>query len=61
MVGATAVIQQLGIPRSTLYHLVKLGKIPTYDVRKPWHTQQRIKFKMSEVEAALEQLGKEAE
>jgi hypothetical protein len=53
MVGATAVVRELGIPRSTLYRLVEDGKIPVHQERQPWHKEPRLKFRISEVKAAL--------
>jgi predicted DNA-binding transcriptional regulator AlpA len=37
MVGASAVVRELGIPRSTLYRLVDEKRIPVHRERKPWH------------------------
>lgn len=57
MVGATDVVRETGIPRSTLYRLVDEKKIPAHSERKPWQRQARLRFKMSEVRAALERLA----
>lgn len=53
MVGATDVIRETGIPRTTLYRLVDEKKIPAHQERKPWQRQARLRFRMSEVRAAL--------
>lgn len=54
MVGASKVITETGIPRTTLYRLVEAKKIPVYEERKPWQRKARFRFKLSEVRAALE-------
>jgi predicted DNA-binding transcriptional regulator AlpA len=56
MVGATEVIRETGIPRTTLYRLVEEKKIPAHPERKPWQRQGRLRFRMSEVRAALERM-----
>jgi hypothetical protein len=53
MVGASKVIRETGIPRTTLYRLVAENKIPAYPERKPWQREARLRFKLSEVRAAL--------
>lgn len=54
MVGATEVIRELGIPRSTLYRLVKEQRIPVHEERKPWQKSPRVRFLISEVRTALD-------
>ena len=56
MVGATEVIRETGIPRTTLYRLVEDRKIPAHHERKPWQTRGRLRFRMSEVRKALAEL-----
>lgn len=57
MVGASAVVRELGIPRTTLYRLVNAGKIPTHPDPRPWRQRRSHVFLLSEVRAALAQLG----
>ena len=59
MVGASDVIRETGIPRTTLYRLVGEKKIPAYTDKKPWQRQARLKFKMSEVREALARMQAE--
>jgi excisionase family DNA binding protein len=54
LVTAKAVVDELGIPRSTLYRLVKDGKIHAEDVTQDWHSRRQYRFRVSEVRAALE-------
>lgn len=61
MVGATDVIRETGIPRTTLYRLVDEKKIPAHQERKPWQRQARLRFRMSEVRAALAKMQEAAE
>lgn len=53
MVGASQVIRETGIPRTTLYRLVDEKKIPAHEERKPWEKRARKRFLLSEVRAAL--------
>jgi predicted DNA-binding transcriptional regulator AlpA len=53
MVGASAVVRELGIPRSTLYRLVDEKRIPVHRERKPWQKNEVLRFKLSEIRAAL--------
>lgn len=59
MVGATEVIRETGIPRTTLYRLVEDRKIPAHRERKPWQSRGSLRFKLSEVREALERLQNE--
>lgn len=54
MVGASEVIRKTGIPRTTLYRLVDEKKIPVHEDRKPWQKRTRLRFRLSEVRAALQ-------
>lgn len=54
MVTAKVIADEFGIPRSTLYRLVKDGRIPAHDVTQPWHDRKQFRFRMSEVKAAVE-------
>lgn len=54
MVTAKIITQRFDIPRSTLYRLVADGDIPAHDVTKSWHRQRQLRFKVSEVQQALE-------
>lgn len=53
MVGASAVIRTLDIPRVSFYRAVKDGRIPFREERKPWQRRAVKRFKLSEVRAAL--------
>jgi predicted DNA-binding transcriptional regulator AlpA len=53
MVGASEVIRETGIPRTTLYRLIDEKKIPAYEERKPWQKRAVKRFLLSEVRAAL--------
>lgn len=53
MVGASQVIRETGIPRTTLYRLVNEKKIPVHEERRPWEKRTRKVFRLSEVRAAL--------
>lgn len=61
MVTAKVITEEFGIPRSTLYRLVKDGRIPAHDVTKPWHERQQVRFLVSEVRAALERKSGDAQ
>lgn len=54
MVTAKVISDQFHIPRSTLYRLVRQGRIPSHDVTQPWHDRRQLRFKVSEVQAAIE-------
>lgn len=54
MVTVGRVVEAFGIPQSTVYYLVRIGKIPAHDVTQSWHKQRRLQFKLSEVRAALD-------
>ena len=56
MVGAAAVVRELGIPRSTLYRLVNDKVVPVHEEQKPWHKAPRLRFRLSEVRDALDQM-----
>lgn len=54
MVGASEVIREIGIPRTTLYRLVEDGRIPVHEEeRKPWQRRTSKRFLLSEVKQAL--------
>lgn len=55
MVGASAVIRELKIPRTNFYRAIKDGRIPVHEVRQPWNRREVVKrFLLSEVRAALD-------
>jgi predicted DNA-binding transcriptional regulator AlpA len=54
MVGASEVVRELGIPRSTLYRLVEEKRVPVHREKKPWQKEPRLRFLLSEVRAALD-------
>lgn len=59
MVTAQEVRKELGIPRYTLYRLIDEGKIPYHELAPElWHKadRRRLRFRVSEVRAALERL-----
>jgi hypothetical protein len=55
MVTSTVITRELGIPAYALHRLVKRGVVPVHDVTpKGWPHQRRVlRFKLSEVRAAL--------
>jgi predicted DNA-binding transcriptional regulator AlpA len=53
MVGASTVIRETGIPRTTLYRLIESRHIPVHEERKPWQKRAVKRFRMSEVRDAL--------
>lgn len=54
MVTAKVITDRFHIPRSTLYRLVKDGRVPAHDVTQPWHDRRQLRFKVSEVRKAIE-------
>jgi predicted DNA-binding transcriptional regulator AlpA len=54
MVGASQVIRETGIPRTTLYRLIEARRIPVHEERKPWQKRPVKRFLLSEVRAALD-------
>lgn len=54
MVTAKVITDQFHIPRSTLYRLVDDGRIPAHDVTQPWHGRRQLRFRVSEVQAAID-------
>lgn len=57
MVGASYVIRETGIPRTTLYRLIEAKKIPVHVERKPWQRRAVKRFRMSEVRKALDEMA----
>lgn len=54
MVGASAAIRALGIPRTSFYRAVEDGRIPVHEVRQPWNRRAIVKrFDLDEVRRAL--------
>lgn len=53
MVGASEVIRELGIPRTTFYRLIGDKRIPVYEERKPWQKRPVKRFQLDEVRTAL--------
>lgn len=56
MVTAKVISDQFHIPRSTLYRLVDEGKVPVHDVTADYHQRRQIRFKVSEVQTALDRI-----
>lgn len=54
MVGASQAIRELGIPRTSFYRLVDEKRIPVHEERKPWEKRPRLRFRLSEIRAALD-------
>ena len=54
MVTAKVIAEKFDIPRSTLYRLVGEGRVPAHDVTKPWHSRRQFRFRVSEVQRAIE-------
>lgn len=61
MVTAKVITDRFHIPRATLYRLVDQGKVPAHDVTADYHQRRQIRFKESEVQAALEQIKRDRE
>lgn len=62
MVQAKVICDRFGIPRGSIYRLVRENLIPYHiEPPKPWQTKRKrnIVFKPSEVEAALKRLKEE--
>jgi hypothetical protein len=54
LVSVKGVLEHFGMPRPTLYGLIKRGKIPVHrQQQEAWHTRERYLFSIPEVEAAL--------
>ena len=61
-VTAQTVTKELGIPRQALYRLVDAGRVPVHELPPEfWHSQnrRRLRFKVSEVRAALDRMQAE--
>lgn len=56
MVTAKVISDQFHIPRSTLYRLVEDGRIPAEDVTEVWHKRRQFRFRVSEVQQALDEM-----
>jgi excisionase family DNA binding protein len=56
LVGMDEVYRRTGIPRQTLYDMVRDGRMPSVDVTQPWHTRRQYKFRLSEVDAMMARL-----
>ena len=54
LVTAKVIAAQFHIPRSTLYRLVDQGRIPAEDVTQPWHDRRQLRFKVSDVQRAID-------
>lgn len=54
LVPAKVVVEELSIPRYALYRLAYEGRIPSHDITQGWHTQRQLRFRLSEVRAALQ-------
>lgn len=59
LVTAQVITDQFHIPRSTLYRLVKDGKVRAVDVTEDFHTRRQYRFLVSEVTADLERIKRE--
>ncbi len=53
MIGASQVIRETGIPRTTLYRLIEAKRIPVHEDRKPWQKRPVKRFRLSEIREAL--------
>jgi predicted DNA-binding transcriptional regulator AlpA len=57
LVTASVVSRHFGIPVSTLYYLANSGQVPYHELPpKPWVKRRQLRFKLSEVRAALDKL-----
>ncbi len=56
LVSASEIARHFGIPRSTVYALVKSGDIPAHDVTRSWHKRTHYGLRISEVAAALRKI-----
>ncbi len=53
LVSADEICKRFDIPRGSLYHLVKQGRIPAVDVTRPYAKKKRWRFDPDEVARAL--------
>jgi predicted DNA-binding transcriptional regulator AlpA len=56
LVTAKVIADAFDMPRTTLYRLVKEGRVPAYDITRSWHINRRYGFRLSEVRQALTDL-----
>lgn len=54
LVTAKVITDQFHIPRSTLYRLVKDGKVRAVDVTRDFHSRRQFRFRLSDVRADLD-------
>ncbi len=52
--SAKEICERFGIPRGSLYMLIKQGRIPAKDVTRSWHKTKRWQFDSAAVARALE-------
>jgi predicted DNA-binding transcriptional regulator AlpA len=60
MVTAKVIAEKFAMPRSTLYRFVDEGRIPADDVTKPWHRRRQLRFRVSEVQRAIDAMKRPA-
>ena len=50
MITVGQIHKQYGVSPSTVYYLMRQGRLPAVDVTQPYHTRRRLKFRLSDVE-----------
>lgn len=53
LVTSGVILRDFDVANTTLYRLVKDGRLPAVEVTKPYHKTRRFKFLLSEVEKVL--------
>jgi excisionase family DNA binding protein len=59
LVTVDTVVRETKIPRATVYKMVEEKRIPFVDVTQPWHRRRQLRFRLSEVQAALRDMGEQ--
>jgi predicted site-specific integrase-resolvase len=53
LVSSGVILRDFDVANSTLYRMVREGRIPAVNVTKPYHKRQRFLFRVSDVERVL--------
>lgn len=50
MLTVAEIHERYGVPESTVYYLVREGRLPAINEAQPWHSRQRLKIRLSDAE-----------